>query len=260
MDKAHRTDIEFNAEGVTLRGWLYRPAHADAASHLPVIIMTPGYNAIKELYLDCFAEYFAERGMIVLVYDNRNFGDSDGEPRGELDPWVQVRDYRHAITFAQQLPGVDPLRVGIWGSSYSGGHVLVVGAIDRRVKCVVSQVMTTNGYESLVRRQRPDHLYDLYRRFEQDRKARFAGAKPEYVPMVTAPEAPTGQIRSHASNDAFVFFTGVEAPARDAWRFKKRRRPSRNYVQTARSISPRENLSERAKAKSSCSRRERCTS
>jgi uncharacterized protein len=59
---------------------------------------------------------------VVVAYDHRNFGDSDGEPRQELDPWVQVRDYRHAISFAQTLDGVDPDRVGVWGSSYAGGH------------------------------------------------------------------------------------------------------------------------------------------
>jgi uncharacterized protein len=72
------------------------------------------------------------------VFDNRNFGASDGEPRQEIDPWAQVRDYRHAISWAQTLPEVDAERVGVWGSSYSGAHVLVLGAIDKRVKCVVA--------------------------------------------------------------------------------------------------------------------------
>ena len=68
-----------------------------------------------------------------LVFDNRCFGASDGEPRQEIDPSAQVRDYRHAITYASTQPEVDPARIGVWGSSYSGAHVLVVAAIDRRV-------------------------------------------------------------------------------------------------------------------------------
>jgi dienelactone hydrolase len=59
-----------------------------------------------------------------VAYDHRSFGDSEGEPRQELDPWLQVRDYRHAITYAETLKDVDPDRVGIWGTSYAGGHVL----------------------------------------------------------------------------------------------------------------------------------------
>ena len=123
-------DVEFDAEGATLRGWLFRPK---AAGPAPVVVMAHGYNCLKEFYLDKYAAAIASAGHAVLAYDHRNFGDSDGEPRQELDPWVQVRDYRHAITFAQTLDGVDPGRVGVWGSSYAGGHVLVVAAIDRRV-------------------------------------------------------------------------------------------------------------------------------
>jgi len=134
----------FNAEGTTLRGWFYTPDSGSAP--FPTIIMAHGFSAVKEMYLDSFAETFVQAGLAALVFDNRNFGESDGEPRLEIDPWVQVRDYRHAITYARTRHEVNQDRIGIWGSSYSGGHVLVVGAIDRRVKCVVSQVPLTNGY------------------------------------------------------------------------------------------------------------------
>ena len=92
------------------------------------------------MYLDAHAEVFAGAGLGALVFDNRNFGASEDEPRQEIDPWAQVRDYRHAITYARTLPEVDRDRIGVWGSSYNGGHILVVGAIDRRVRCVVCRV------------------------------------------------------------------------------------------------------------------------
>jgi hypothetical protein len=132
-----RRDIEFDAEGVTLRSWFY-PAE-DSTGTAPTIVMAHGFSAVKEMYLDKFAEVFSVGGLNALVFDDRNFGDSDGTPRLEIDPWAQVRDYRHAITYANMLPEDDG-RIGVWGSSYSGGHVLVVGAIDRRVKAVVAQV------------------------------------------------------------------------------------------------------------------------
>src|SRR5260221_6655373 len=131
-----RRDVEFNAEGVTLRVWFY-PAEG-AASAAPAVVMAHGFSAVKEMYLDSFAEVFAAAGLSVLVFDNRNFGASGGEPRQEIDPWAQVRDYRHAITYASTLAAVDAARIGIWGSSYSGGHALGVAAIDRPVKAVVS--------------------------------------------------------------------------------------------------------------------------
>ena len=91
-----RQDIEFDAEGVTLRGWLYVPDRARDPA--PTVVMAHGFSAVKEMYLDSFAEVFAAGGLGALVFDNRNFGASDGEPRQEIDPWAQVRDYRHAIT------------------------------------------------------------------------------------------------------------------------------------------------------------------
>src|SRR5712691_8676937 len=152
-----RRDIAFKTEdGVTLRGWLYLPDRT--AGQVATVVMAHGFSAVKEMYLDRFAEVFAASGLGALVFDNRNFGASDGEPRQELDPWQQVRDYRDAITFAQTLDGVDRDRVGIWGSSYAGGHVLVVAAIDRRVGCVVAQVPTISGWESTLRRVAPQAL------------------------------------------------------------------------------------------------------
>lgn len=211
------TDIEFDAEGVTLRGWLYRPRSDGPAA--PVVVMAHGYNCLKEFYLDKYAAVIANAGHVVVAYDHRNFGDSDGEPRQELDPWVQVRDYRHAITFAQMLDGVDPTRIGVWGSSYAGGHVLVVGAIDRRVGCVVSQVPTISGWESTLRRTPPQALAGQRQAFDADRHARFRGGSPKMVPMVVAPTE--GGAASHASADAWEFFTGQNAAADDQWRFRK---------------------------------------
>ena len=80
------------------------------------------------------------QGIAALVFDYRNFGDSDGEPRQHLDPWEQIEDYRNALSFAETLKEVQQDRIGIWGISYSGGHVLVVGATDPRVKCIVSNI------------------------------------------------------------------------------------------------------------------------
>ena len=107
-----RRDIEFDAEGVTLRGWFY-PAEG-ASGTAPTIVMAHGFSAVKEMYLDAYAEVFAAAGLNALVFDNRNFGASDGEPRQEIDPWAQVRDYRHAITYAGTLSESDD-RIGVWG-------------------------------------------------------------------------------------------------------------------------------------------------
>jgi fermentation-respiration switch protein FrsA (DUF1100 family) len=146
--------------------------------------MAHGFSAVKEMYLDSFAEAFAAGGLGALVFDNRNFGASDGEPRQEIDPWAQVRDYRHAITYAQTRSEVDPDRIGVWGSSYSGGHVLVVAAIDRRVRCVVAQVPLASGYQNIKRLVRQDFLAPNRATMDADRAARYRGEPPAMVPVV----------------------------------------------------------------------------
>ena len=94
-----RQDIEFDAEGTTLRGWLYVPD--GASGPVPTVVMCHGFSAVKEMYTDAFAEAFCDAGLCALLYDNRNLGASDGEPRQEIDPWAQVRDFRDAISYAR---------------------------------------------------------------------------------------------------------------------------------------------------------------
>lgn len=148
-----RLDIEFAAEpGLMLRGWLYVPDAASTEQRHSAITMAHGFAGVKEHGLEPFAEAFAEAGFVVLLHDHRNFGASDGQPRQDINPWLQIADWRRAISFLESRPEVDPQRIGLWGTSYSGGHALVLGANDRRLKCIVSQVPTISGHEQGVRR------------------------------------------------------------------------------------------------------------
>jgi uncharacterized protein len=208
-----RRDIEINAEGVFLRGWLYMPQHLQ--NEVPGIVMAHGFSAVKEMYLDRFAEVFSAARLAVLVFDNRNFGASDGHPRQEIDPWQQVRDYRHAITWMRRQTGISRELIGVWGSSYSGGHVLVVGAIDRRVKCVVAQVPLVSGSRNLARLVRADMAAPLRAQFEADREARFAGEAPSMVPVVT-PD-PSG-VAALPTADSWEWFTQTGKTRAPAWR------------------------------------------
>ncbi|GAA4539282.1 alpha/beta hydrolase [Pseudonocardia xishanensis] len=208
-----RRDIEFDAEGVTLRGWFY-PAEG-ATGPAPTIVATHGFSAVKEMYLDVYAEAFAAAGLNAVVYDHRNFGASDGEPRQEIDPVAQVRDYRHAITFASTLAETDPQRIGVWGSSYSGAHVLVVAAIDRRVKAVVSQVPLVSGLANLYALVRADFVGGLRESFDVDREARYAGDSPAMIPVVS--EDPLGPAALPTA-DSWTWFTDTAKLRAPAWR------------------------------------------
>ena len=208
-----RRDVEIKAEGTILRGWFYTPDRASGKT--PAIVMAHGFSAVKEMYLDRFAEHFCAAGLAAVVFDNRNFGASDGQPRQEIDPWAQVRDYRHAITWTRTQREINPDRIGVWGSSYSGGHALVVGAIDRRVKCVVSQVPLISGYRTIQRLVRPDFIGPLRAQLDADRDARFRGEVPAMIPVVAAdPLAPSAL----PTPDSYQWFIETGRERARSWR------------------------------------------
>lgn len=132
-----RTDIEIPFGAKTLRGWFYEP---DEPRPWPVVVMAHGFSGVKEQRLDAFADVFAEKGMSVCVFDFPNLGASGGEPRGDIDPAEQINAFRTAIEWAGARDGVDSERIGIWGTSYSGGHVLSLVSSSENIKCAVAQV------------------------------------------------------------------------------------------------------------------------
>jgi uncharacterized protein len=193
-----RTPQRIDVEGTTLEAWLYRP---DSDAPLPLVVMSPGFAAVKEQYLDRFAERMAAAGLAVVLYDHRNFGKSGGALRGDIDPQQQIDDMRDVISWAQALPGIDPERIGVWGSSYSGGHVLCVGALDRRVRCVVAQVPTISGYQSFLRRT-GGNPHAARAAFDQDRAARLRGEPPRYRQVI----AQNGEAGIYGGADAEAFY------------------------------------------------------
>lgn len=196
-----RQEVAFSSCGATLRGVLLTPR---TEGPLPAIAMAPGMSGVKEGSILAYAEYFARGGFAVLAYDHINFGGSGGEPRQEVDPALQRRGYRDAITFLTLRPEIDASRIGIFGTSYSGGHVLEVAAHDRRVKCVVSQIPAISGFEAFRRSVRPDARAAALALQDQDRGARFRGAAPMVVKAVSDDPAEFCAMPGQAAYDYFM--------------------------------------------------------
>ena len=133
----NRLAVEFESEDAVLRGFLYESVIGEPP--FPLVVMAHGTSATIPMVADRYAEVFAEAGVSALLYDHRNMGISGGEPRQEINPWVQCRGYRDALNFASTIEDHDPNRMGVWGDSYSAGQVFVVAACDSRVKVVVAQ-------------------------------------------------------------------------------------------------------------------------
>jgi hypothetical protein len=164
------------ADNLRLHAWVFHPPAGNGP--FPAVTMAHGFGGVMYQGLQRYAERFSQAGFVVLVHDHRGFGLSGGEPRGDIDPWQQIADWRRAISFLEALDDVDAHRIGIWGSSYAGGHSIVLAATDRRIKAAVAQVPTISGYEQGLRRVPAERRAEQEERFNDDERTQLAGRQP----------------------------------------------------------------------------------
>ncbi|MES1943695.1 hypothetical protein PC39_06259 [Salinisphaera sp. PC39] len=147
----NRSDVEFQSNGTLCRAWHYHPASDDftGPNGAPCVVMAHGFGGTRNAGLEPYAEAFSNAGLNVLLFDYRYFGDSDGEPRQLLSVSRQLEDWAAAIGCARALDGVDAQRVALWGSSFSGGHVIVAAARDGNIDAVTSQGPMMDGLAAL---------------------------------------------------------------------------------------------------------------
>lgn len=133
-------NIEFKSQDVTLRGRLYLPKNTCLKKN-PVVIMAHGFTStINGMTADKYAERFKEENIAVLLYDHRNLGISDGEPRQEINFWIQSRGYVDAIDFVCKQPEIDTNKIAVWGTSMSAREAFLVGSVDKRVAAIIALV------------------------------------------------------------------------------------------------------------------------
>ncbi|CAB9529473.1 Uncharacterized 31.7 kDa protein in traX-finO intergenic region [Seminavis robusta] len=172
-------DIFFSSHGDKCHAWLYSPppppkkeTPTDGEEEptteeeeqpkfqpRPVVVMASGFGNQKDVGLDRYAERFVQAGYAVFTFDYRSFGPSSGTPRNWVSPKRHIQDYHAAIEYIESLPEnlkgkVDPSKILLWGTSYSGGHVLEVASQrldDANIKGIVSQVPHLSGSVAAVR-------------------------------------------------------------------------------------------------------------
>jgi fermentation-respiration switch protein FrsA (DUF1100 family) len=202
-------DVTFESDGTTVRGDLYLP---EGDGPFPAVVMAGGWCYVKELRQPQYAAAFVEAGVAALIFDYRNLGASDGTPRQHLDPWMQIEDYKNAISFLETRSEVDANRIGAWGISYSGGHMIILAAVDRRVKCVVSNVPVIDGWQNMWRVHGTERFRMLCDAVDEDRRKRFSTGEHGYIGMSGDPKEglttwPFEEVRS-----VFVELQATQAP------------------------------------------------
>ncbi|MDO8184830.1 alpha/beta fold hydrolase [Conexibacter sp. JD483] len=184
-----REDVTFDAWGSRCAAWLYRPDQAAAVADprgLPCVVLAHGFAGVREARLDAFAARFASAGFAALVFDYRGFGASEGQPRQLLSIPGQLADWAAAISYARSLDGVDPERIALWGTSFSGGHVVTTAARDHRIAAVIAQAPFVDGLRQALSEPIPQALR-LTAAALRDELGAVRGAPPRLIPAVGPP-------------------------------------------------------------------------
>jgi pimeloyl-ACP methyl ester carboxylesterase len=172
--------VSFYSEGAKLDGDLYLPGGLKSGDKRAGIVLCHGYTGVKDLYLPDNARVLNNAGYVVLTFDYKGWGKSQG-PKSRLDPWGRVADVQSAITFLGLQGEVDKGRIGIYGTSYGCATVAVAAAIDQRVKCTVGVVGMGHGGRWMRSVRRPDEWDDLLALSEKDRERRVLTGESEFV-------------------------------------------------------------------------------
>jgi dipeptidyl aminopeptidase/acylaminoacyl peptidase len=172
--------VNFYSEGTRLSGDLFLPDGLRPSEKRAGIVLCHGYTGVRNLYLPDTAKALTDAGYVVLTFDYKGWGDSDG-PKSRLSPYGRVIDSQAALTFLGAQHMVDPDRLGIYGTSYGGATVVWTAAVDPRVKAVVSVVGIGHGRRWMRSVRRPDEFVDLLQRSAADRVRRVMTGQSEFA-------------------------------------------------------------------------------
>ena len=173
--------VEFNSCGDKVSGVLITPD--DATGPFPLVILAGGWCYVKEIVMPYYAKAFADIGVACLLFDYRNFGESEGMPRQHINPWGQIEDYRNAVSYGRTLDEINNDKIGIWGISYSGGHVIITASLDPRVKFAISTIPVVDGFPTMRRCHGERKFASLMATILEDRERRHAGEPGGMMPM-----------------------------------------------------------------------------
>ena len=218
------TEVSYYSDGLKISGYLYTPRDWDSGNpDGPAIVTLAGYTGMKDIYGLDVPRRLHDEGYFVLAIDNRGFGKSEGE-RGRQRPLEQAQDTYDALTYLETVSGVDPDRLGLYGTSAGGATAIWAAAFDERIKVVVTSVGVSDGERTFRLARRPHEWAALQKEVSEAARRRVTTGEPTHCPvthlMVTDPH--TDSVFSqfdYKEHDLFVPDFDLES-AEAMWRFK----------------------------------------
>jgi uncharacterized protein len=209
IDAVKRLDVEFASEQDTCAAWLYVP---DGNGPFAAVVLAHGWTGVREQRLDAYAVRFADVGLAALVFDYRHFGASSGQPRQLLDIKRQLADWAAAVAFARSRAEIDSARIAVWGTSFSGGHVVETAARDPQIAAVVAQAPFADGLRNL-----PSLGFRLALRLTAAGLRDQIGAALGRPPHMLRSVGPPGSLAVMTTPDAEPGFRSIDPPG-STWR------------------------------------------
>ena len=196
IDNYKKTSLDFFSNGYRCRGDLYTP---NGSQDPPIVIMAHGFAAERAFRLPAYAEKFVQAGLAVYLFDYRSFGDSEGEPRNYVDHRRHNQDWSAAIDHVRSLPGINPQKIALWGTSFSAGHVILSAARDEHISAIVLQVPHVDSFTTIqklglryVLQAIPHGIWDIFRAITRrsPHYIRVIGSPDEFAALNTAETLP----------------------------------------------------------------------
>jgi uncharacterized protein len=215
VDPSVREPVRFRSDGLELAGHLYRPPAAARVARTAALVMAGPTTSVKEETLPHYAARLAEAGYTVLTFDNRNFGESEGEPRQHLATAEQVEDLTNAVSYLRAREDVDPARLGLCCVCMGAGYALAVTSMDLRVKAaalVAGAYNLTDTYRDFLGEE---GFASYLRTLNDARQGQYESGELEYMPAIAGP--PEYAPSAMPVQEAYEYYSRAQATEAPNW-------------------------------------------
>jgi uncharacterized protein len=215
VDTSTRESVRFQSDGLTLAGHVYRPPAAAPGERTPALAMAGPMTSVKEETVPHYAAPLAEAGYTVLTFDNRNFGESEGEPRQHLDTAEQVEDLSNAVSYLLTREDVDPDRLGLACVCMGAGYALAVASMDLRVRALAIVAGAYNITDTYREFLGEDGFAGYLRTLNAAREAQYENGEVQYMPAIAGP--PDYAPSAMPVEEAYEYYSRAHATEAPNW-------------------------------------------